>query len=220
MGCTACTEPQCLYSRAVPLLPLWAVRPVQSLSACTVELYLYSLYGPYGLYRVSVPVQGWPLPLPLYVCVLGCIMEMRMVMTIMMMMMMMTVTSFFCFNSRKHVFYQFKTFSELHTSCVTFKIIDKFPSFWADNSKIKWKAKISVVWVYQKWCILIDLVKVLLWFQSRFTPCKFTVYLFIYLYFIFHKSELGYNNHEDIEIVILINVSSTKTVHYHTLEIW
>jgi hypothetical protein len=27
-----CTLP---YSRAIPLLPLWAVRPVQSLSACT-----------------------------------------------------------------------------------------------------------------------------------------------------------------------------------------
>jgi hypothetical protein len=35
MGRTACTEPQCLYSRAKPVLPLWAVRPVQSLSACT-----------------------------------------------------------------------------------------------------------------------------------------------------------------------------------------
>src|SRR5215813_9404891 len=58
----ACTEPQCLYSRAIPLLPLWAVRPVQSLSACTVELYLYSPYGPYGLYRASVPVQGCTLP--------------------------------------------------------------------------------------------------------------------------------------------------------------
>jgi len=57
MGRTACTEPQCLYSRAIPLLPLWAVRPVQSLSACTVELYLFSPYGPYGLYRASVPVQ-------------------------------------------------------------------------------------------------------------------------------------------------------------------
>jgi hypothetical protein len=44
-------------SRAIPLLPLWAVRPVQSLSACTVHLYLYSHYGPYGLYRASVPVQ-------------------------------------------------------------------------------------------------------------------------------------------------------------------
>jgi len=49
-------------SRAIPLLPLWAVRPVQSLSACTVELYLYS-YGPYGLYRASVRVQGCILPL-------------------------------------------------------------------------------------------------------------------------------------------------------------
>ena len=57
MGRTACTEPQCLYSRAIPLIPLWAVRPVQSLSACTVQLYLYSPYVPYGLYRVSVPVQ-------------------------------------------------------------------------------------------------------------------------------------------------------------------
>jgi len=49
-----CTEPQLLYSRATPLLPLWVVQPVQSLSACTVDLYLYS---PYGLYRASVPVQ-------------------------------------------------------------------------------------------------------------------------------------------------------------------
>jgi hypothetical protein len=54
---TDCTEPQCLYSRAIPLLPLWAARPVQSLSVCTVELYFYSPYGPYGLYRASVPVQ-------------------------------------------------------------------------------------------------------------------------------------------------------------------
>jgi len=29
-----------------------------------VELYLYSPYGPYGLYRASVPIQGCPLPLP------------------------------------------------------------------------------------------------------------------------------------------------------------
>jgi hypothetical protein len=50
-------------STAIPLLPLWAVWPVQSLSACTVELYLYSPYGPYGLYRASVPVQGCTLPL-------------------------------------------------------------------------------------------------------------------------------------------------------------
>jgi len=62
MGRTACTEPQCLYSRTIPLLPLWAVRPVQSLSACTVQLYLFAPYGPYGLYRASVPVQGCTLP--------------------------------------------------------------------------------------------------------------------------------------------------------------
>ena len=57
-GRTACADPQCLYSTATPLLPLWAVQPVQRLSACTVQLYLYSPYGPYGLYRASVPVQG------------------------------------------------------------------------------------------------------------------------------------------------------------------
>jgi len=32
-----------------------------------VELYLYSNYGPYGLYRASVPVQGCTLPLPYHV---------------------------------------------------------------------------------------------------------------------------------------------------------
>jgi len=53
---TACTEPQCLNSRAIPLLPLWAVRPVQSLSVCTVELYLFSPYGPYGLYSRAIPL--------------------------------------------------------------------------------------------------------------------------------------------------------------------
>ena len=63
--------------RAICLLPLWAVWPVQSLRACTrvlfnftfgherVELYFYSPYRPYGLYRASVPVQGCTLPLPL-----------------------------------------------------------------------------------------------------------------------------------------------------------
>ena len=35
IGRTACTEPQCLYSTAIPLLPQWTLRPVQSLSACT-----------------------------------------------------------------------------------------------------------------------------------------------------------------------------------------
>jgi hypothetical protein len=47
MGRTACTEPQCLYSRAIPLLPLGAIRLVQSLSACTrvyftfIYIYIY-----------------------------------------------------------------------------------------------------------------------------------------------------------------------------------
>jgi len=36
MGCTSCTEPQCLHSTAIPLLPIWTVRPIQSLSACKV----------------------------------------------------------------------------------------------------------------------------------------------------------------------------------------
>ena len=33
-----------------------------------VELHLYSPYGPYGLYRASVPVQGCTLPLPFMQC--------------------------------------------------------------------------------------------------------------------------------------------------------
>jgi hypothetical protein len=45
MGRTACTEPQYLYKGDLYLY-------------LTVELYLYSPYGPYGLYRASVPVQG------------------------------------------------------------------------------------------------------------------------------------------------------------------
>jgi hypothetical protein len=49
MGRTACTERQCLYKGALYLY-------------LTVELYLYSPYGPYGLYRASVPVQGCTLP--------------------------------------------------------------------------------------------------------------------------------------------------------------
>jgi len=47
VGRTACTEPQCLYKGALYL---------------TVELYLYSPYGPYSLYRASVFVQGCTLP--------------------------------------------------------------------------------------------------------------------------------------------------------------
>jgi len=51
MGRTACTEPQCLYSTAIPLPPLWAVRPVQSLSACTRVHFTFSFF-----YRISHPV--------------------------------------------------------------------------------------------------------------------------------------------------------------------
>jgi hypothetical protein len=40
--------------RAVPLIPLWAIQPVQG---CTL---------PYSLYRASVPVQGCTLPYCLY----------------------------------------------------------------------------------------------------------------------------------------------------------
>jgi hypothetical protein len=49
MNRTACTEPQCLYKGALYLY-------------LTVELYLHSPYGPYGLYSASVQVQGCTLP--------------------------------------------------------------------------------------------------------------------------------------------------------------
>jgi hypothetical protein len=58
MSRTTCTEPQCLYSSAIRPGAWRAVGRASGLSACTVELYLYSPYGPYGLYRASVPVQG------------------------------------------------------------------------------------------------------------------------------------------------------------------
>jgi hypothetical protein len=44
MGRTACTEPQYLYSRAKPLLPLQPVRPVQNLSACTSVTFTFFMY--------------------------------------------------------------------------------------------------------------------------------------------------------------------------------
>ena len=56
MGRTACTDPQCLYSTAIPLLPS---EPVQysytstPLSACTVQLYLYA---PQYLYSTAIPL--------------------------------------------------------------------------------------------------------------------------------------------------------------------
>jgi hypothetical protein len=57
MGRRAFIELQCLYSRAITLLPLWAVWPVQNLDACRVELYFYYPHRPYGLYRTTVNVQ-------------------------------------------------------------------------------------------------------------------------------------------------------------------
>jgi len=50
MDRTACTEPQCLYNETLYLF-----------------LYLYVPYGPYGMYRASVPVQPCTLPF-LYRC--------------------------------------------------------------------------------------------------------------------------------------------------------
>ena len=83
----------CTLPLPIPLLPLWAVQPVQSLGVCTTAHftftytstlpmdrtartepqclyngalylypYLYSPYGPYGLYRASVPEQRCTLP--------------------------------------------------------------------------------------------------------------------------------------------------------------
>jgi hypothetical protein len=46
VGHTACTEPQCLYSTAIPLLPLWVARPVQSLSACTRVHFTFNHFNP------------------------------------------------------------------------------------------------------------------------------------------------------------------------------
>jgi len=48
MGRKACTEPQCLYKGTLYLY-----------------LYLYTLYGPYRLYRSSVLVKWFTLPLPI-----------------------------------------------------------------------------------------------------------------------------------------------------------
>jgi hypothetical protein len=49
--------PLVMKEKSYTSTPRMVLRPVQSLSACTVELYLYSPYGPDGLYRASVPVQ-------------------------------------------------------------------------------------------------------------------------------------------------------------------
>ena len=74
MGRTTCTEPQCLYKCALylylylysPYGPYGLYRASVPVQGCTLPLpYLSSPYGPYGLYRASVPVQVWALPLPI-----------------------------------------------------------------------------------------------------------------------------------------------------------
>ena len=57
-------------SRAIPLLPLWAVRPVQSLSACTTVhfTFTYTSIPPMGRTAYTEPqclYKDAPLPLPL-----------------------------------------------------------------------------------------------------------------------------------------------------------
>jgi len=68
MGRTACTEHQCLYN-GYRVFPEGKERPGRDADPSPpsgavgherVELYIYSPYGPYGLYRASVPVQWVP----------------------------------------------------------------------------------------------------------------------------------------------------------------
>ena len=49
MGLTYCKEPQFLYSTVITLLRLLAVQTLQSISACTVQLYFNNPIGPYKL---------------------------------------------------------------------------------------------------------------------------------------------------------------------------
>jgi len=48
---------QCLYSSAITLFPKWAVKAGHKLSASSVDIIFYYLYGSYRFYRTSVPVQ-------------------------------------------------------------------------------------------------------------------------------------------------------------------
>jgi hypothetical protein len=56
-----------LYSPYGPYGLYRASVPVQRALYLTADLYLYSPYGPYGLYRASMPVQGCTSPLLLFV---------------------------------------------------------------------------------------------------------------------------------------------------------
>jgi len=57
-----CTVP---YSRAIPLLPLWAVRPVQSLSACTRVTFTFCLHI-IRLDSINPPTQEYKLRSPIF----------------------------------------------------------------------------------------------------------------------------------------------------------
>jgi hypothetical protein len=58
MGRTAFTEPQCLYSRSIPLLPLWAVSPVQILSACTRVTFTFTFFmSPFSGPRLAAQTE-------------------------------------------------------------------------------------------------------------------------------------------------------------------
>jgi len=58
MSRTASWLTQYLYSTNIKLLLIWAERPLESLSAFTVDQHFNSPYGPYGTYRITVPVQN------------------------------------------------------------------------------------------------------------------------------------------------------------------
>jgi len=61
-----CTLP---YSRAIPLLPLWAVRPVQSLSACTrVHFTFYGCLTAYTIWFPQSSSKALPLKMGQIFC--------------------------------------------------------------------------------------------------------------------------------------------------------
>jgi len=62
MGCTVCTEPQCLYSIAIPLLPLWTVRP--EIASVPVQ-YSYTSTPPMGCTACTEPQCLYSTAIPL-----------------------------------------------------------------------------------------------------------------------------------------------------------
>ena len=62
---------RCTLPLPIPLLPLWAVQPVQSLSACTTVhfIFTYTCTPPMGRTACTEPqclYNGAPLPLPFF----------------------------------------------------------------------------------------------------------------------------------------------------------